>query len=268
MAADPVLQLHLEPQQPLEVSELTATLGSIARQYQELIAEEKLLGKAGEAKLLVSSVSPGSIDISLVPDFAPFAVLSGPLLAPLIDKYQLIEKFGARLKKLIEYFVKDEKGSVSVKDCDDAVNIARPIAKHGGHQTFNIIKAGVVQPIIVIDARTARQLVEGAIRRKSEIQTPNAEIKQRVPMIWSRLDRIGAKTSGVRSPDRGLIEEIDPKPHAVLFTDELTYLKAEMIADEENPMQKIYFVDVEVSRAQGKVAAYRIVGYHGKEDLE
>jgi hypothetical protein len=41
-----------------------------------------------------------------------------------------------------------------------------------------------------------------------------------------------------------------------------------MISDEENPMQKVYFVDVEVSRVGGKVTAYRIVGFHGKDELD
>ena len=40
-----------------------------------------------------------------------------------------------------------------------------------------------------------------------------------------------------------------------------------MIDDDENPMQKVYFVDVEVSRVNDKVMAYRVIGYHGKDDL-
>jgi hypothetical protein len=82
-----------------------------------------------------------------------------------------------------------------------------------------------------------------------------------------RLDRAPAKTKG-SSPDKRVIGEIDPKPKTILFTDELSYLKNEMISDEENPMQKVYFVDVEVSRVKEKVTAYRIAGFHGKDDLE
>jgi len=47
----------------------------------------------------------------------------------------------------------------------------------------------------------------------------------------------------------------------------MSHVKKEMIDDEENPYQKVYFVDVEVLRVGDKVVAYRIVGYHGKEDL-
>jgi len=88
-------------------------------------------------------------------------------------------------------------------------------------------------------------------------------------MVWSQLARDAAKTGGdKRSPDKGLIAEIDPKPHPVFFAEDMAYLKKEMIDDEENPYQKVFFVDVEIARLPGdRVGNYRIVGYHGKDDL-
>ena len=85
-------------------------------------------------------------------------------------------------------------------------------------------------------------------------------------MVWKRLDSDDASTEG-NSPDKAIIEEIDPKPKAILFTDEMADLKRVMIQDEEKPFQKVYFVDVEVSRVGDKVVSYRVVGYHGKDDL-
>src|ERR1700704_62512 len=59
MASDePCLQLHLEPSEPIEVSELTGALGALARQNQ-------LAKKPSDARLLVSSVAPGSIPSSV-----------------------------------------------------------------------------------------------------------------------------------------------------------------------------------------------------------
>jgi hypothetical protein len=263
-----VLQVHLEPQEPIEISELSHALGSLARQYQEFAVEHRLAQKASDARLLVSNVKPGSIDISLLPEWTG-VVLSGPLLAPLIDKYQLVSKFAEHIKKLIGLFSDGKESAVSVKDCDDAINIVQPIAKHGGTQTFNVIHDNRTFNILTTDTREARRVIEQATRRKGQLQAPEEkpEKRQRVSMTWNRLDRDKAKTEG-RSPDRGTIEEIDPKPRAVLFTDELSYLKNEMIADEENPYQQVYFVDVEISRAAGgKVTAYRVVGYHGKDEL-
>ena len=81
------------------------------------------------------------------------------------------------------------------------------------------------------------------------------------------MDRDAAKTQG-SSPDKALIEEIDSKAKSVFFADEFSYLKKEMIDNQDNPYQKVYFVDVEVSRIEGRVTAYRIVGFHGTDDID
>lgn len=272
MAIDePRLQLHLEPSEPIEVSELTAALGSFARRYQAFAIENEIAKKPSDARLLVSSVSPGSIDISLLPDLAPYLATAG-LLGPLIDKTEVILKFGKSLKALFEHFKKKKEDraadQISVKDCDDAINILKPIANHGGSQTFNTIHGSVTVNILTMQASEAAKIIESAVQERALLQNPNAETRQRVPMIWKRLDRDETKADAKTSPDRGLIEEIDVKSHAVFFTDEMASLKTQMIDDEENPYQSVYFVDVEVSRVSGKVVSYRIMGFHGKEELE
>ncbi|MET4603439.1 hypothetical protein ABIB90_002917 [Bradyrhizobium sp. JR4.1] len=271
-AAEPSLQLHLEPEEPIEISELTGALTAIAHQYQAYAVENELASKNSEARLLVSAVRPGSIDINLVPDLTTMIAMAGPLLAPLIDKLELIEKFGKHLKSLIDLFAKKrettDRDNITVKDCDDATNIVKPIANHGGSQTFNVINGPVTIQLLTITAQEAVSILETAAQEKALLQNPNAEIVQRVPMIWKRLDRDSVKSAAKTTPDRALIEEIDEKSHAVFFTDEMSHLKNQMIDDEDNPYQAIYFVDVVVSRSSGKVVSYRVIGYHGKEELE
>ena len=272
MAADePCLQLHLEPGEPMEVSELTGALGALARRYQAFAVENQLAKKPSEARLLVSSVAPGSIDISLYPDLMSH-LAAAPMLAPLLDKAELITKFGKGLKALFALFAKRKEGEagddVTVKDCDDAINIVKPIANHGGTQTFNTINGGVTYNILTMNASEASKIMTTAIHQKALLQDSDAEVRQRVPMVWKRLDRDETRPEAKSSPDRALIEEIDAKPHAVFFTDEMSILKKQMIGDELNPYQSIYFVDVSVSRVSGKVVSYRVIGYHGKEELE
>ena len=116
-------------------------------------------------------------------------------------------------------------------------------------------------------APAARRVVSEASARKALVQQSGLEVRQRVPLVWSRLDRDKSKSDG-RTPDKAVIEEIDAKSKPVFFTDEMAFLKKQMIADEDNPYQMVYFVDVEVSQAGGKVASYRVVAYHGKDDLD
>lgn len=262
----PLLQLHLEPDEPIEIGELTASLGALARQYEAFAAEQGIGGKGSEPKLLVASVSPGSIDINFVPELA----VAGALVYPLIDQVELLTKFAGQIKKLFEFFKRGPKplANVTVKECDDAVNIAAPIANHGGNQTVNIINADVFMPVLVMSAADAKEVVEQATAQRALLQHSRAERRERVAMVWSRLDKEKTKTSGTASPDKGRIEEIDDAARPVLFTDELAYLKREMMKDEENPYQMVYFVDVEVSRTNSRVTHYRVVGFHGKEPLE
>jgi hypothetical protein len=271
IADEPCLQLHLEPGEPMEVSELTGALGALARRYQAFAVENQLAKKPSEARLLVSSVAPGSIDISLYPDLMSH-LAAAPMFAPLLDKAELITKFGKGLKALFALFAKRKEGEagddVTVKDCDDAINIVKPIANHGGTQTFNTINGGVTHNILTMNASEASKIMTTAIHQKALLQDSDAEVRQRVPMVWKRLDRDETRPEAKSSPDRALIEEIDAKPHAVFFTDEMSILKKQMIGDELNPYQSVYFVDVSVSRVSGKVVSYRVIGYHGKEELE
>lgn len=263
---DAVLRLHLEPASPIEISSLNNALSALGRQYQEFAGKTEVFSKPSEAKLLIASVKPGSIDINLVPDMT---VMAG-LLVPIIDQARMMMEFGERLKWLLNIFLpgkEAERAALTIRDCDDAVNLVNPTASAGGVQNITVINGGLTIPVIVVDSAKAKLITEQAIIHKLLMQNPEAEIRQRVSFIWSRLDRDKAKT-GAGSPDRGLIEEIDPKPHVVLFTDEMTYLKADMIGDELNPMQMVYFVDVSISRALEKITAYRIIGYHGKEQLD
>src|SRR6185295_1273909 len=130
--------------------------------YQAFAVENELAKKPSDARLLVSSVSPGSIDISLYPDLVAY-LAALPMLAPLVDKAELIGKFGKALKGLFELFHKKKTdselgGDVSVKDCDDAINIVKPIANHGGTQTFNVINGGVTVNILTMNAPQASEI--------------------------------------------------------------------------------------------------------------
>ena len=259
----PPFQLHLEPDTPLELGDLTATLSAIARQFEAYALEEGLASRGSDAKLLVSSVRPGSIDIGLLPDVGTY----GTLLAPFIP-LKHAAAFALKLKALLDKFRNRDAAGITVRDCDDAGAIVNGIAKAGGSQTFNIIQGDVYAPVLVLTASEAREITHNSALKKAELQFPNADTRQRVAMIWDGLDRAGARKAGKRSPDKGLIEEIDGKPRPVFFEDEFSYLKGEMLDGEENPYRKIYFVDVIVSHVGGRVASYKIIGFHGTDERD
>ena len=150
--SEPYLQLHLEPSEHIEVSWLANT-----KRLPFKIKSQR----SPPTRLLVSSVAPGSIDISLYPDLVDY-LAALPMLAPLFDKAELIAKFGKTLKSLFELFKKKKEtevgDEVTIKDCDDAINIVKPIANHGGSQTFNVIHGGVTMYVLTMTAPEASEI--------------------------------------------------------------------------------------------------------------
>ena len=264
-APDPVLNFHMAPNSPIEVGELTAALGAVSRQYQRFILDEGLSQRMADARLLIPNVSHGSIDINFLPDFHTTVATVRPLMPLMVGKVELIRRFAERLRRVLEFFLKRaDAGSISIssKDCDDATNIVNPIARHGGNQVITVVNGDVHNHILKINAEDARTIADNATNTKSLLSVGEPEKRQRVAMVWRQLDSDEAKVEGQRSPDHGIVAEIDPKPRPVFFTDDMSHLKREMIENEENPYQKIFFVDVEVSRIPGgRVGNYRIIGF-------
>ena len=135
-----------------------------------------------------------------------------------------------------------------------AMNIALSVVEAGGKQTINHVNIqGDFQPVYTLDAKAAHQVMGNAADTKAILQHPAAERLNSQAMVWKTFDKSHARTEGQRSPDKGIIDEIDPSPKAILLGDDEAGMKVDILASDENPMQMIYFVDVEVVRVQQKI---------------
>lgn len=259
------LRLHIETLHSVAVDDLSSSLMAYGRQYQDFAVKEGLVGRPADARLLVSSVSEGSIDISFIPELAAV----GMTLLPLVDQGTLVLKFADQLLTLLKHFRDHSPNapdmSVNTSDCDDVANIVGPVADNGGTQTITVINGGVTVNHLTVSQSDAKRIRRSAHAQRAELTMPSIETRRGVPLTWHQLAKDAPKTQGKRSPDQGVIEEIDDGPHAVLFTDDTAHLKGELIGDGENPYRMIYFVDVEVSRVSSKVVSYRVFGFHGKQ---
>jgi hypothetical protein len=160
-----LFQVHIEPRSPIEVADLTNLLTSIDRQYQKF--SRNLKYRTG-GRLLVASVTSGSIDINLIPDLMTANI---PFLMPLIDNAKLFLEFGKNLKSLFD-FVRSKEAKVpllTLNDCDDAKNIVAPVAKRGGVQIFNVIQGSDTKPIINITGDDAIIIFGAAENLRREI---------------------------------------------------------------------------------------------------
>jgi hypothetical protein len=262
----------MQPNSPIEVGELTDALGSWSRQYQQFALNEGLAERSKDARLLIASVTPGSIIINFVPDSQTAIAMVAPMIPDAYHQGQLILKFAKRIKRVLDFFLEETHGVdspyISIKDCNDAANIVQPIAQHGGMQSFTTIVGDVHNTIIHITANDAAKILEKSEEKKAQLLLVDGTKAQRVALVWDQLARDAAKVDEKRSPDKGIIAEIDTKSHPVFFTDVTMHLKKEMIDDHDNPYQKVFFVDVDISRVpSGGIGNYRVTAYHGSDDL-
>ena len=266
------LAIHIEPEGPIELSELLSGLKSIGSEYQSY--SRNILGvKAADAsKLYVGSVSPGSIDVFLQPEFIDTAKAGLAILASTgpVDAATTVFDFAKRLRALIERFEnKPDPKDVTIRECENVMSITKNTVDAGGHQVINYVNVeGDFNPVVHVSADRARTIFKNASETKALLELPVTGRKNSVAMTWKTFDRSPGKTEGQRSPDKGIIEEIDPAAKSILFGDDEAGLKADILASEENPMLMLYYVDVEIVRVAEKIKAYRVVAFHGKESLE
>lgn len=135
--------------------------------------------------------------------------------------------------------------TVSIRDCDNAANIVKPIIQAGGVLNVNVIENVHVHPVDQVDFQRAQRITRHAEKAKSQLLLPHEERHFGVPLIWKTLDRSPPKTDGVRAPDKAVVPMLDERAHSVTFG-ENTAVKQAIVAGDENPMQMIYYVDIAV----------------------
>lgn len=268
----PALNLHIEPKNPIELEDMLASLATLGKRFQTY-ARTELGAFERNPRLFVSSIKPGSIDISLIPDLydAGRAAAGAAVAVGAGDAVAAVKGFAETIKILLDTFGKpvgkQPGDAISVRDCDDAVNIVKPIAASGGTQTINVNNVQGDQIIqFEINGPEAERILENALARKALLLLPEVEKKEAVALVWQKVDKSTGRTEGASSPDKGRIEEIDGAPRSILFADDMAHVKFDMMA--EPMLQMVYYVDVEIVRVGDKIKAYRVVGYHGKERLD
>lgn len=270
MGEDARVQIYMESREgAYELGELTDSLGAIARQFNRFATSEYgASARRGEANLYVRGLKEGSIDILLDPSVVLAAGAVGAAL-PLIGHTEVVLGFLKHISGMIEYLRggRDEPPrDVTASDCDDYSRIAGPVAARGGTQNFNAVQGDQHNHYYTIDVEAAVQLMEGAARKKAELQFPSESTIKNVSLVWHALTKDPAKPDGARSPHKAIIEDIDPDPKAVFWDESVATTKEEMLSD--TLYKRVYFVDVRVSRASGKITSYTIVGYHGSDLLD
>lgn len=262
------IAIHIEPASPVELPRLIANLKSIENEYEKYSKDIFGAKSRDLNNLNVSSISPGSIDILLRPEILDVGVALTASFGP-FDAAQYVFEFAQRIKTLIDTFSSQpDPETVSLNDCNNAINIVGNVVEAGGTQTISTVNvAGDLNLTLEITEDKAKKVLHNASRTKALLKLPSGETFNSQALQWKTFDKGPAKTEGQRSPDKGIIQELDPKPKPIFFEDGEEGLKSYIINSDENPYQMIYYVDVEVVTVDEKIKAYRIVRFRGTDPL-
>ena len=130
-----VLRIHIKNSQPVDVSDFTKTMSAFGTLFSNFAQKNGKSKEEANAKLYVSKIIEGSIDIHLV-ELASLAVI------PFVENSNLILEFAKHIKSIYDYFVlsKGDKPELNVpelKGVHDMVSI--PANDRNGLMTVQVI---------------------------------------------------------------------------------------------------------------------------------
>ena len=247
MAKDlqPVLRIRLRNQRPVELSDFSIAMLSIAQHY-----ENYALVSFGEAdaqtSLYISKLRNGSI-------IAELAAISEQV-SFIIEHRDIIAGFYNNVVDLANFFLRYQKTKISegpsVGEAKRIANIFEPVAKDGGSNlTIQIVgNVSIQQTFNSADANT----IQNNIRRYTSKELPASHHFHAEPLTLFQVRGDATTHAG----DRGVIQKFSEKPVRLYFMSEDA--KRAILDHPENPFQMIFIVDGEVGYSGDAPVIYKI----------
>ena len=263
---DPFIRLHLNLEQPAELTDFVGTFLSLASQFEDYMKRERGDWDV-EAKIYVTQITPGSI----IADLAPFVTT----IIDLMDKAMIVEDFvrqyGARISAYFSIGGRDTSASKGdLKDVMDAVEaIARDPNGSSRIEAVAFEKNKTrVRAAFKFNTKQARVAREQAEAHKEELNRRTKADHERVLMWFKRSDKDDSDI-GKRSGERVVIEEISDADLPLIYASELAEqrIKHETRDPSVNIFTRGFVVDVNVQLKSGRPVAYAVTNVHQVIDL-
>lgn len=253
--ADGKLVFEIKNQLPVELTDLTNALSSLAKEFEAFAgsAESNLDGAyRSETRLYVKAIRSGSIISELVP--------YAPTLLPILSDVNTVAGFAKHIKTSIDVMLgskKEAKSNISTPTLENLRSIIEPIAKDNASQMIFTGDLNINAPVtVVVGAKDARSLQYEIDRALEDRRKPDQDVHKNVVMHWYQARNDAASTAG----DRAIIESIWPKSVRVVF--ESAEAKYRMLKMKENLFDHAFLVDVEVEVVMNRPTQYKIVAFH------
>jgi hypothetical protein len=257
------LTIELQHGGPIPLTDFAYALQRLASRYAR---EARAAGDTEEPRLYISEIRKGSVIVDLVTD--PTAVgmaVAGTVWAGITHGNTLIS-FAKGLLDLQKHFTGEtKKGDITKADCDDMRALAAPVLNTiDGRLGIGTNYGSVHQIFVSMSQDEARVIDNRAALERNELTKHEENIHTEVLFVWDQVRDAPGVEAG-RSPDKGIITVLDPKPRQVTFTSD--DLKESMGRRDHHPFEKAFVVDVKELKGPG-VSAYRILKLHDVLDRE
>lgn len=249
------LIVTLDLQQPVEIGDFVAAFSGLSTQFERYLKTERP-DLYGEVKIYVKEVRKGSIEAEIIP------VAYNTLISAL-DHSQIVVNFAKSVASKLNVFSK-KGGRLPNTSKTELTAITETIAAVAndpdGKATIRAVRykktKASTEFALEFDSRDAKFATQEIAAQYHEITKVTDFDHEKKLLTFFQSNRRDSEKTG----EKGVIEEISPKPLAVVYASDLARdrIKSEMLAGDRNVYKLGFFVDVNVSTKAGKPVAYRI----------
>ncbi len=261
----PFIEMRLHLEQRPKLVELIGAFAALSNQFDDYIRRTRP-NLSGAAQLYVKEIRQGSTIVELVPVLAPLIANMDTVL--IVDEF--VERYGGMLKAFARGERQPDATRSQLKDFADAVTVI-------AHETNGkaVISSAIYHETkttkhveIQFDTGEARQAQDLIERQRREIDLPAYHTVENVLMVFWQ-SNLKEPQPGQRTGEKAVIEDVYPKPLAVVYETDLARerIKHEIGEGERNLYKRGFFVDCYVQRLNGKPVAYRISNVREVIDL-
>lgn len=270
-AGGPLISLHVDFKEPIELGAFVGLFASIGSQYDKYIRANHP-DLAPEADIYVKEIRAGSIEADLLP-WLWHVGLPGMLYTMdgvlVVDGF--VRTYGARLAN---YFVKGGRDQTATKsDLKDFMDAVEAIANdpEGAAQLESaVFEDGKkeVRAALKFTNKEAKIAQEQLRQHRAEIEHRETGDHERVLMVFSQ-SNIKSSEIGKKSGEKVIISSISDKELSLIYASDLAEqrIKHEIIEADDNVYKKGFVVDVNVETLRGRPVAYRVTNLHEVIDL-
>jgi len=260
---DTALLVHIEHSKPIEVCDFIKTLNAISGLFADYVRRNGECAEMAKAKLYVEKIEHGCIDIHLC------EMVSSSII-PFMENANVIMEFAGYIKKIVGFYAKGigDKPSLSIKELKEVHDLFSVTARdRGGKASIGAIRKA--DKINVFNNCTFNAYDGNAAQNQARVEADERDgdcgnervYKRQLMKIYQMRSDLASDTG-----NKAIVDAISAKRINLCFESEK--LKMTILNSDNNPIKKIFLVDVVVQTVNGNIAAYKVTALHDIMDYE